>query len=93
MSQISTLHILNKPPGHGRARLCLEAVGPDDTLLLTENGVLAASQPDGPGCERWLALGPDLEARAIAGLVDQARIVSFDDMVTLTASAGRVISW
>jgi tRNA 2-thiouridine synthesizing protein B len=93
MIQLKTLHILNKPPEHRRYALCLSAIGPDDGLLLTENGVLGMTQPGEIAGDRLFALGPDIDARGLAGQIDEDQIVSFDDMVEMTASADNVISW
>ncbi|MDL0429595.1 sulfurtransferase complex subunit TusB [Marinobacter sp. TBZ242] len=93
MITFRTLHILNKSPAHGRYSLCLSAIGPEDGLLLTENGVLAVTQPLGISTERCFALAPDLEARGLSAQISRNQAVSFDDMVDLTASADNVISW
>lgn len=93
MIPLKTLHILNKPPEHSRYALCLNAIGPDDGLLLIENGVLAVTQPLKVADERCFALRPDLEARGLAGQIRGNQAVSFDGMVELTASAEKVISW
>lgn len=93
MIAFKTLHILNKPPDHSRFSLCLAAIGPEDGLLLTENGVLAVTQRLAIGRERCFALAPDLEARGLSSHISGNQTVSFDDMVGLTASAENVISW
>lgn len=93
MTRLKTLHILNKPPEHSRYALCLSAIGPDDGLLLTENGVLAVSRPLKVAGERCFVLGPDLEARGLAGRIGGNQMVSFDAMVELAALAENVISW
>lgn len=96
MTPIKTLHILNKPPEHSRHKLCLAAIGPDDALLMIENGVLAVTQPLEAASGRWYALAPDLAARGLTGHLSkdqEGQRVSFDDMVELTASAERVINW
>lgn len=93
MITLKTLHILNKPPEHGRYRLCLSAIGPEDGLLLTENGVLAVTQLLGINREQCFALAPDLEARGLSSQISRDQTVSFDDMVDLTAFAEHVISW
>ena len=97
MISIKTLHILNKLPDHNRYRLCLAAIGPEDGLLFIENGVLAITQAAPEvleiAAERRFVLGPDLEARGLSGQTDGPQTVSFSDMVKLTASADRVISW
>jgi len=88
-----TLHILNKPPEHSRYRLCLSAMGPEDLLLLIENGVLAVTQQPLVQRERFYALGPDLEARGLTEHTAQVQTISFTEMVELTLSAQKVISW
>lgn len=93
MTTLKTLHILNKPPEHRRYALCLEAIGPDDGLLLTENGVLAVSQALKVAGERCFVLAPDLDARGLSGRIGGNQRVSFDDMVELAASSANVISW
>ena len=93
MTTFKTLHILNKAPDHSRYKLCLSAIGPEDALLLTENGVLAVSQLSGIDSERCFALAPDLEARGLSPKISRDQTVSFEDMVVLTASAETVISW
>lgn len=93
MITFKTLHILNKSPDHGRYRLCLSAIGPEDGLLLTENGVLAVTQLLDIDSERRFALAPDLEARGLSPQNSSDQTVSFDQMVDLAASAESVISW
>lgn len=90
MDSVKTLHILNKSPDHSRARLCQGAITPGDALLLTENGVLGATQPN-PTAQLY-ALVPDLEARGISA-PPHVQQISYQDMVKLTASAENVISW
>lgn len=97
MIPFNTLHILNKPPNHPRFALCLSAIGPEDGVLLIENGVLAMAVNQAGALnvdtERCFALQPDLEARGLLPKIGQNQAVSFDDMVDLVASAEHVISW
>ena len=93
MNTFKTLHILNKLPDHSRFSLCLAAIGPEDGLLLIENGVLAVTQRLAIDQERCFALAPDLEARGLSSQIDRDQTVSFDGMVGLTASAENVICW
>ncbi|NMT63691.1 sulfurtransferase complex subunit TusB [Marinobacter orientalis] len=93
MTPLKTLHILNKPPDHSRYRLCLCAIGPEDGLLLTENGVLAVTWLADINSERCFALAPDLEARGLSPQISSEQIVSFEDMVDMAATAEHVISW
>lgn len=93
MNTYKTLHILNKTPDHSRSRLCFSAFGPGDGLLLTEDGVLTVTQSLGIEIDRCFALAPDLEARGLSSQISSDQIVSFEDMVNLTASAENVICW
>jgi len=93
MTPLKTLHILNKPPEHPRHAVCLNAIGSEDGLLLTENGVLAVVKPLQVDGGRCFVLEPDLEARGLAGQIGDNQLVSFGDMVELAASAANVISW
>jgi|AntRauTorcE11897_2_1112592.scaffolds.fasta_scaffold25544_4 tRNA 2-thiouridine synthesizing protein B len=93
MITFKTLHILNKSPEHSRYRLCLAAVGSEDAVLLTENGVLATARPPEIDPKRWFALGPDLQARGLSSHLSKDQTLSYDDMVELTATAENVISW
>lgn len=93
MTAVNTLHILNKPPEHSRYRLCLAALGPQDMILLIENGVLALARPLEFDVRQCLALAPDLEARGLADRIEKGRSLSYHGMVELAASAKNVISW
>lgn len=93
MTAIGTLHILNKPPGHPAFKLCLGSMAPEDTLLLTENGVVALADRETELPARIYALAPDMKARAIAEPEAGANAIDYDGMVALTIEADRVISW
>jgi tRNA 2-thiouridine synthesizing protein B len=93
MTHLKTLHILNKPPEHGRFGLCLSGMGPDDGLLMIENGVLGVTHSSRLNNRQWYALRPDLDARGLLSQVSADRVMSFDDMVELVGSAENVISW
>lgn len=56
MTDIATLHILNKSPDHPRATQCLASLASNDALLLTENGVLLMATSKLPEHARVLAL-------------------------------------
>lgn len=89
-----TLHILNKPPGHERFLACLDAIAPQDVVLLTENAVTALADvsvalPDGT-----LALSADCEARGLGGpAAENIGRVDYQGMVSLTDRFDRIISW
>ena len=97
------LHIVNKSPTE-RTTLasCLEHALPGHAVLLIEDGVYAATrgsaaaarlQALGPGIELYV-LGPDLEARAMAGaLLEGVKSVDYRGFVDLVARFPRVQSW
>lgn len=96
MSDIKTLHILNKPPEHPRTQQCLEALNPGDALLLIENAVLAITMSvEAEVAVPVFALAPDVVARGLgqSPRAASASLVDFPVMVNLTASAQNVISW
>ncbi|MDY6814302.1 MAG: sulfurtransferase complex subunit TusB [Pseudomonadota bacterium] len=94
MSEIQTLHILNKSPEHPRFARCLSMAGPEDAILLIENGVLgfAAAAPGGTTA-KLLALAPDLAARGMDIDSRPVETIDYDGMVELTTRAKQVISW
>ncbi|MFP3978398.1 sulfurtransferase complex subunit TusB [Marinobacter sp. KMM 10035] len=94
MTEIDTLHILNKAPEHPRSAECLRAVEPGDVLLLIESAVLTlATCRDLQAGITIYALAPDVLARGIAHSAAEASLVDFPAMVELTARAQKVISW
>lgn len=93
MTQIQTLHILNKSPDHPRFARCLSMAGPDDAILLIENGVLGLASAAGTGSVRLLALAPDMAARGLTDGSNPVQILDYDGMVELTTRAQQVISW
>lgn len=93
MPPIQTLHIMNKCPDHPRASRCLAVIAPDDALLLIEDGVLLLSDKQLASHGQVFALQPDVDARGLAPVTDTVRMAGFADMVALSLSAQRVISW
>ncbi|RBP21988.1 tRNA 2-thiouridine synthesizing protein B [Marinobacter pelagius] len=93
MTEIQTLHILNKSPEHPRFARCLSIAGPADTILLIENGVLGLSTASASASGKVLALEPDMAARGIVSQSGTVETVDYDAMVALTARAQQVISW
>jgi len=93
MTNIQTLHILNKSPEHPRFARCLSVAGPDDAVLLIENGVLGlgAAIASAPG--KLLALAPDMTARGMNDGSGSVETIDYDGMVELTTRAQQVISW
>lgn len=88
-----TLHILNKAPGHPRFATCLSSLSDQDTLVLTENAVLALADAHSVVPEHTVALEADLEARGISGMVTGAQKISPAQLVGLTEHHSRIISW
>lgn len=93
------LHILNRSPATSEVyRQALAAMGPDDRLLLIEDGVQGALSGlvgrfgDLEG--RLHVLAEDLAARGLDPLCDAtvAR-VDMEGFVTLTEQAERTVSW
>lgn len=94
MSFIHTLHILNKGPEHPRSIDCRHALKAGDTLLLTENGVLALALSN--SCEAAVpvyALTVDVMARGLNQCTKGTIMVDFTTMVDMTAQAQNIISW
>lgn len=93
------LHILNRSPAtSGVYRQALDAMEPDDLLLLIEDAV----QGGVPGMISYLdeasgrvfALREDIEARGLGGRLDSSvQMVDIDGFVTLTEKATQSVSW
>ncbi|MBE0484836.1 sulfurtransferase complex subunit TusB [Marinobacter sp.] len=88
-----TLHILNKAPGHSRFITCLANLTNQDTLVLTENAVLAASDADTKLPEGTVALGADIEARGLSDAMPVEKQIDHQQLVRLTEQYARIISW
>lgn len=94
---MNCLHILNKAPDVPRFSACLADLRTGDSLLLTENAVLATvdtalSWPDGI---TLYALQPDAEARGVPVETNsfQVQSIDFPEFVTLTLQADKVVCW
>ncbi|HXP97965.1 MAG TPA: sulfurtransferase complex subunit TusB [Telmatospirillum sp.] len=98
------LHTVNKSPfASASLESCLRHLSEGASLLLIEDGVYAALT--GSAFSERLAtaarqhalyvLGPDLEARGLAGrpLVDGLQIVDYQDFVRLAAEHATVHAW
>ncbi|WP_404362456.1 sulfurtransferase complex subunit TusB [Marinobacter sp.] len=92
-----TLHIMNKSPEHPRFGNCLAAIGEQDSLLLTGNGVLALACRQNA---RTLPTGTrvllaDAEARGLGqeSLAERGILVDYAGFVELTAANTKIISW
>ncbi|SDF94827.1 tRNA 2-thiouridine synthesizing protein B [Onishia taeanensis] len=93
------LHLLNRSPATGgTVDDALAAMGPDDRLLLIEDGVLGALPAQVARFTgltgRLFALREDLAARGLLERCEeQANIVDVDGFVTLTEEADKTVSW
>ena len=101
---MATLHTVNKTPfERGSLESCLKYAAPGAVLLLIEDGVyaavagsLGAKMLAGRSSDiRMCVLGPDLDARGIAGdrLADGIEVVGYEGFVALAAESDRVQSW
>lgn len=91
-SRHAVLHILNKPPGHARTRLCLATLAATDALVLIEDAVLASGLETSAAV---YALGPDLAARGLAADNGQTgvNVIDYEELVALAAGADKTVSW
>lgn len=93
------LHTLNRSPATSRVyRQALDTMGPEDRLLLIEDGVQGALPrliryfDDVQG--RLFALREDLAARGLEGHCDPGvQVVDVDGFVQLTEEAEKTVSW
>lgn len=93
MTEFQTLHILNKSPEHQRFARCLSMAGPDDAILLIENGVLGLGAASARASGKLMALAPDMAARGMNDSGESAETIDYERMVELTTRAQQVISW
>lgn len=93
------LHIVNKSPAHTSALAsCLRLAQPGSALLLIEDGVYAATQPETIGAAlttlKVYALQPDLAARGVAARVlDGVTTLDYAGFVELVATHPNNQSW
>ncbi|WP_027966827.1 sulfurtransferase complex subunit TusB [Halomonas halocynthiae] len=93
------LHILNRSLANcGVYRQALDAMGPDDLLLLTEDAVLGG-MPEMISClsevaGRVFALREDIAARGLGGRLDPSvQVVGIEGFVELTEQSTQSVSW
>ncbi|AVV33124.1 sulfurtransferase complex subunit TusB [Cobetia sp. cqz5-12] len=93
------LHLLNRSPFSSRIHDdVLNAMGPEDQLLLIEDGVNGAldnAEQHLAGLEgRLFALREDLESRGLLGrCAENVIVVDVDGFVALTEAADKTVSW
>lgn len=89
------LHTLNQAPANSSClESCLEAMAPEDTLLLIEDGVYwlqPAFQSSLVAVGKLVALAPDVKARGLEIATEQQ--VDDDGFVALCVSHDKVVSW
>ncbi|MBW0146319.1 sulfurtransferase complex subunit TusB [Marinobacter arenosus] len=93
MNELHTLHILNKTPDHPRFSECLGMLGPDDAIVLIENGVLGLAATTHLSADRVYALVADVSARGLPEQSHDSTLLDYSEWVDLTLRAKRVISW
>ena len=96
-----TLHTLNKHRSD-LVQLCISALGPEDSLLLLEDGVYAALTTAGtpldpetlPAGIKLYALTEDLAARGINDKIpDVFARITYRDFVSLSLICNKVVNW
>lgn len=87
---MATLHLVNHADVLGD---CLALAGPEDAVLLLENGVYAAVAGQAP--QRHLhALEVDVRSRGIAGrLAEQVEVIGDAGFVALVEAHKPVVTW
>ncbi|MBW4933283.1 sulfurtransferase complex subunit TusB [Marinobacter sp. F4206] len=93
MNKLHTLHVLNKTPDHPRFNECLGMLGPDDAIILIENGVLGLLAAKNFHSAQVYALSADVSARGLSDSSHTDSLVDYSEWVGLTLQAERVISW
>ncbi|TCK09054.1 sulfurtransferase complex subunit TusB [Marinobacterium mangrovicola] len=89
------LHTLNQAPSNKAClESCLEAMAPEDSLLLIEDGVYWLQPPFRdllPAEGKLFALTPDIQARGLEIALEQQ--VDDAGFVELSVSHDKVVSW
>ncbi|HET8850609.1 MAG TPA: sulfurtransferase complex subunit TusB [Marinobacter sp.] len=87
------LHMINKAPDHPRFQLCLHALVPGDTLILTESAVLALTDTAfAPPCPTF-ALAADVNARGLNALATPEWLIDYSGWVRITADHQQSVNW
>lgn len=92
------LHTLNRPPTSQVLAQAVAGMGPDDKLLLIEDGVIGALPAQRERFDRvagrLYALREDLASRGLHSLCDErVRVVDVEGFVSLTETCERTVSW
>ncbi|MDX1589291.1 MAG: sulfurtransferase complex subunit TusB [Oleiphilaceae bacterium] len=94
----SSLHILNKAPGHQRAGYCLAQLRGGDRLILMENALLGLVDADWlsalPEDVTVLVLEADLDARGMRKYLNKSmQIIDYKSYVSEIALSGKQLYW
>ena len=85
---MATLHTVNRVSALAS---CLETASDEDTILLIEDGVYAATQKQP---RALLAIDIDVQARGIASKITaETTVVSYADFVELTVQHNPIVTW
>ncbi|WP_163930995.1 sulfurtransferase complex subunit TusB [Paraferrimonas sp. SM1919] len=92
------LHKFSVTPSDNNAlNACAKLLGPDDTLVLSETGVLLACQPQLLAQfkqTKVVAMAQDIVSRSLQTKVcEQVQLIDLEQLVQLTLSHEKVISW
>ncbi|MCY4177677.1 MAG: sulfurtransferase complex subunit TusB [Endozoicomonadaceae bacterium] len=96
------LHTLNKTNLSACFKLCLAAIGPEDRLLLIEDGVFCGIKGSAAceeitatlGTQQVFCLQEDAMARGVADKqADFICLIDYDRFVSLTEESKTVVSW
>lgn len=90
---MESLHLINKAPEHPRFALALGTAASGDPVVLMADAVLALARPE-PLPANLHVLEADALARGLAPeLIARARAIGYPELVALTESTSRIISW
>lgn len=93
------LHILTKVPGSDAAIHMQQTVGEDDAVVLIEEAVTAALNPEWLGWERYQSrifiLKEDVVSRGLASIAktNALPLIGIDELVTLTEQHTKSVTW
>ena len=91
----STVHLLQKSPFNSDALAsCLRVCGPDDVIVLMQDGVYAATQHREWPCQQVVALTEDLAERGVAErLQPEITSIDYSELVALCSEHRHSQSW
>jgi len=85
---MATLHTVNRVSALAS---CLQTAADDDSILLIEDGVYAATQPQP---RALLAIDVDVQARGISSrLTENTKVIGYAEFVELTVQHNPIVTW